>query len=1230
MNTSSYALFVCIIISSLDFVTALHGPHVCSYSVRRSRDRYTRCGFWGWSRCRRTDYYYESIDYCCSGWRSNSYGSCSIPICRVPCYNGGTCIAPDRCQCLPSYADGGYCTNVQCSHLHPCFPGGCTGSSSCSCIDGFQGSSCLSFSSGKNMPVLLSCDVTLRDDRRTDLKNLFYMNVPCATTDAPVWSNQENFNYVDFHLQAIYEPMYAAFRSENYISSSGFGIVSSNARIVHKKVNKDQSGNPLGVYDHTFSCSQVSNTNPLINLNCTLTQRDYVYSIEHGDNFTVTFNVKSGGFRNLRNINTYRHYTTNYFYGHTVSKTVEFKFDFVAPKHCSEEESKLTCIKGQEPIKIDEDLTKKPIRPRWSGWYDDHSGLFEYRLEAYHLEPNIHGELIELHPLSPVFTYTENKTDNVTFPTFTPKHSGMFSILLTTADMANNTKIARRLVLYDNSSEITLTKPGLSKKMPDSEDIENMVFGDGGLYIVSAIKETGFMWQTSDNGSQSRIEINWNNHFVNKLYDKGKLLNKVLPYPTQFLDLEDDGVLRSKKYVALDDNEGERTLNAIKNKHGIVKFELNRVYTDDKQIPAVKWEPLPLEESYVILEHLDDGSHVRIWLRATDVMNNTAVDYTEVHVDNTPPRFSDQHLETNVINGTYTYTSRVTFQASDDGSGVHKLNLTLYVGNSTTPKKIHSVSANRNDSAGICDIDPSCNCVLDVCYRIQQMIDMDNCWFLVPKEDLNKSGTLQVTTFNQALLTRTFNLTIDHLNTLDGLEEYSGPTNIRIDERLPNGARLVWDIPDTPSCFGKVEIVLVVFLGNGQTRTIQVNSEQTSVDIVGLDPDEEYRVSLRVGYDGTDLASLPYTFKTAEKENHLQGGVIVGIVVSVLVIVGLLSAIFVVMLRRGHMQPVRRRLESMSVRYRGVMGGNDYSGKISRSYGNAMYGYGDMDFSDLDSWKLARDDVSLQSIMKSGSFADIYTATIAYNGNTVIAKVLKQGFTKQDEHLMKAKINFYTTVVGKHENVIKLLGAVVDDTIMGPFMVFEYCANGQLSDYLQTLKSNLTLDTQELLYRFGLGVARGMEYLAEKQVLHRRLAARNILLDGDLDVKISGFGPMDVDEDKGKRERIPIKWMAPECLKTTEEATEKNDVWSYAVVLWEIFTLGDAPYENIRGKDIQAKLKSGYRLPKPEQCDNKWYDVMTQCWQANPDQRPTFKTIRGELDEMFVAAPQDDYYIYRK
>ncbi|XP_052812776.1 uncharacterized protein LOC128240261 isoform X2 [Mya arenaria] len=1117
MNALIFVLFFCIFVSRLDFATAVSGPHACSKSVHRSRNRYTSCGIFGWGRCRRTVYYWGTDTFCCEGWKADNAGSCRIPICRVSCYNGGTCIAPDKCQCLPSHDDGRYCTNVQCSHLHPCYPGGCATSYSCSCIDGWQGSSCLTFTEGKNMPKLLSCDVTLKDDRRTDLKNLFYMNAPCATTNAPIWTNQENFNYVQFQLKAMFEPMYTSYPSANYVSKSGFGIVSSNAHMVHSKVNKDQSGIPLIAYDHMFRCPQVSNTNPLFDLNCTLTQRDYIYSIEHGDNFTVTFNVKSGGFRNLHNINTNSIYTTNVYDGHTVSDTVEFKFDFVAPKHCSEQDSGRTCRSGEEPVTVYEDLTKNPITPRWSGWFDDLSGLLEYRLEAYLLEPNIHDELIELNPLSPVFTYTENDTNNVEFPIFTPPRSGMFSILLTIADMANNTKIARRLVLFDDSSEITITKPGLLTKMPDAEDVEQMVVGDGGLYIVSAIKDTGFLWQTSEKNSKSRIEINWENHFINKLHDDGKLLNKVLPYPTQFQDLEDDGVLRSKKYVAIDDNEGDRTLKEIPNKHGLVKFELNRVFTDDRQIPLLNWEHIPLEESYVITEQLDDGSHVRIWLRATDAMNKTAVDYTEVHVDNTPPRLSDQRLQENVTNGTYTYTSRVTFQASDDGSGVHKLQLALYVGNSSTPKKIHSVSANRNDTAGICEKDPSCNCVLDVCYRLQQIIDFDNCWFLVPKKDLNKSGIVQVTTYNQALLSRTFNLTITHLNGLNGLEEYSGPTNIRIEERLPYGVRLTWDIPETPSCYGRVGIALVVYLGNGQTRVIHVNSEQNSVDVVGLDPDKEYTVSLKVGYEGTELAALPYTFKTAEKENHLQGGIIAGIVVSVLIIFRLLVAIFVVMLRRGHMQPVRRGLHAVSVRYRRTMAGNDFSRKSARPCTNPMYIYGDMDFSDLDSWQLARIDVSLQSIMKSGSFADIYTATIANNGNTAVAKVLKKGFTKQDEHLMKAKINFYSTVVGKHENVISLIGAVVDDTVMGPFIIFEYCTNGQPSDYLQTMKSNMTPEKHEHLYRFGLGVARGMEYLARKEIVHRRLAARNILLDNAREVKIAGFGPLQVDEDNGKR-----------------------------------------------------------------------------------------------------------------
>ncbi|KAH3833714.1 hypothetical protein DPMN_107027 [Dreissena polymorpha] len=111
------------------------------------------------------------------------------------------------------------------------------------------------------------------------------------------------------------------------------------------------------------------------------------------------------------------------------------------------------------------------ISPRWNGWSDDLSGLAYYYVEVFRLKPNIHNELIEMEPLSPVFSYMENNTGSPTFPTYTPPSAGMFSILLQTSDKANNSKIARRLVLYDNESSITLTKPGLAYGMPDLEQV---------------------------------------------------------------------------------------------------------------------------------------------------------------------------------------------------------------------------------------------------------------------------------------------------------------------------------------------------------------------------------------------------------------------------------------------------------------------------------------------------------------------------------------------------------------------------------------------------------------------------------------------------------------------------------------------------------------------------------------------------------------------------------------
>ncbi|XP_052814876.1 epidermal growth factor-like protein 8 [Mya arenaria] len=111
MSALGYALLLCFFVSCLEFVTAISGPHVCSRSVLKSKIRYTSCGFWGMSRCRRTAYYQSTENYCCEGWKADANGFCELPICRIPCQNGGTCIAPDKCQCPSSYDDGMYCTN---------------------------------------------------------------------------------------------------------------------------------------------------------------------------------------------------------------------------------------------------------------------------------------------------------------------------------------------------------------------------------------------------------------------------------------------------------------------------------------------------------------------------------------------------------------------------------------------------------------------------------------------------------------------------------------------------------------------------------------------------------------------------------------------------------------------------------------------------------------------------------------------------------------------------------------------------------------------------------------------------------------------------------------------------------------------------------------------------------------------------------------------------------------
>uniref|UniRef100_G1TTE0 receptor protein-tyrosine kinase n=1 Tax=Oryctolagus cuniculus TaxID=9986 RepID=G1TTE0_RABIT len=174
------------------------------------------------------------------------------------------------------------------------------------------------------------------------------------------------------------------------------------------------------------------------------------------------------------------------------------------------------------------------------------------------------------------------------------------------------------------------------------------------------------------------------------------------------------------------------------------------------------------------------------------------------------------------------------------------------------------------------------------------------------------------------------------------------------------------------------------------------------------------------------------------------------------------------------------------------------------------------------------------------------------------------------------------------------------------------------------------LELRDLLH-FSSQVAQGMAFLASKNCIHRDVAARNVLLTSGHVAKIGDFGlARDIMNDsnyivKGNA-RLPVKWMAPEsifdCVYTVQ-----SDVWSYGILLWEIFSLGLNPYPGILVNSKFYKLvKDGYQMAQPAFAPKNIYSIMQACWALEPTHRPTFQQICVLLQEQVQAATREQDY----
>ncbi|XP_028566170.2 high affinity nerve growth factor receptor isoform X2 [Podarcis muralis] len=285
---------------------------------------------------------------------------------------------------------------------------------------------------------------------------------------------------------------------------------------------------------------------------------------------------------------------------------------------------------------------------------------------------------------------------------------------------------------------------------------------------------------------------------------------------------------------------------------------------------------------------------------------------------------------------------------------------------------------------------------------------------------------------------------------------------------------------------------------------------------------------------------------------------------------------------------------------------------------------------------IKRRDIVLKWELGEGAFGKVFLAE-CYNLSSVQEKMLVAVKTLK-EATENARLDFQREAelltVLQHEHIVKFYGVCTDGEPL--VMVFEYMKHGDLNRFLRSHGPDAKILDNGNGQSFGqlnLGqmlqvatqIASGMVYLASLHFVHRDLATRNCLVGHNLVVKIGDFGmSRDIYSTDyyrvGGRTMLPIRWMPPESILYRKFTTE-SDIWSFGVVLWEIFTYGKQPWYQLSNTEAIECITQGRELERPRTCPSEVYDIMQSCWQREPQQRQSMKDIHSQLQTLVKAPP---------
>ncbi|XP_044956538.1 uncharacterized protein LOC123407468 isoform X3 [Hordeum vulgare subsp. vulgare] len=283
---------------------------------------------------------------------------------------------------------------------------------------------------------------------------------------------------------------------------------------------------------------------------------------------------------------------------------------------------------------------------------------------------------------------------------------------------------------------------------------------------------------------------------------------------------------------------------------------------------------------------------------------------------------------------------------------------------------------------------------------------------------------------------------------------------------------------------------------------------------------------------------------------------------------------------------------------------------------------------DIDNLQIIKNsDLEELRELGSGTFGTVYHGK--WRGSDVaIKRISDRCFVGKPSEEQRMKTDFWNEACKlsslHHPNVVAFYGVVLDGPGGSVATVTEYMANGSLRQALQRHENRIFDRRRRLL--IVMDVAFGMEYLHGKNIVHFDLKSDNLLVNlRDPQRPICKVGDLGLSKVKcqtlisgGVRGTLP--WMAPELLNGSSNlVSEKVDVFSFGIVMWELLT-GEEPYADLHyGAIIGGIVNNTLRPLVPESCDPQWRSLMEQCWSAEPTERPSFTEVVKRLRAMATS-----------